>query len=207
MDADLVDGQHSAHYFALDDQGRRRLGVPRVDRHIYARENGWAMVALASLFEATGDESYRKEAERAADWIGQNRSLAGGGFRHDAQDASGPYLADSLAMSQAFLKLYECTGERKWLGKASEDLHFIDAHFRHSGSAGFVTSASSTGSVYQPRPEHDENIALARTAGLLSYYTGDPSFRQMAEVAMRYAVTPAIARQYSRRPCYWWIAR
>ncbi|MBI2784419.1 MAG: thioredoxin domain-containing protein, partial [Gammaproteobacteria bacterium] len=40
QDADLVPGEHSADYFALDDAGRRARGVPRIDRHIYARENG-----------------------------------------------------------------------------------------------------------------------------------------------------------------------
>ncbi len=55
QDADVVSGRHSARYFALNDAGRRRLGIPRVDKHIYARENGWAIHSLTTLYEATGD--------------------------------------------------------------------------------------------------------------------------------------------------------
>lgn len=197
MDADLIDGQHSAHYFALGDAARRRSGIPRVDRHIYARENGWAIAALATLYQATGEESNLAEAKRAADWVVENRSLPEGGFRHDEQDAAGPYLADTLAMSQAFLKLYECSGDGSWLRRASAGLRFIDSHFRNRNGAGFVTSATSTDSGYQPHPQRDENVALARTANLLGHYTGDPAFPAIANQAMRYAVTFAIARQYS----------
>src|SRR5436309_968587 len=57
QDADLVDGEHSAGYFALTDQARRVKGIPRVDKHIYARENGWAAEALTQLAMASGDRS------------------------------------------------------------------------------------------------------------------------------------------------------
>ena len=55
QDADVIDGQHSAHYFKLNDAARRRIGIPRIDKHIYSRENGWAITALAQLYDATGD--------------------------------------------------------------------------------------------------------------------------------------------------------
>ena len=35
QDADLVQGEHSADYFALSDADRRKRGIPRVDQHIY----------------------------------------------------------------------------------------------------------------------------------------------------------------------------
>ena len=118
QDADLVDGEHSAEYFALDDAGRRARGVPRVDQHLYARENGLAITGLAALYAASGDEACLAEARRAAEWVMAQRSLEGGGFRHDAQDAAGPYLADTLAMGRAFLALYSVTAEREWLTRA-----------------------------------------------------------------------------------------
>ena len=97
-------------YFALDDAARRKLGVPVVDKHRYARENGWMIHALATAYTVTGDRTYLDDAQRAARWIIANRSLSGGGFRHDERDAAGPYLEDTLAMSDAFLALYTATG-------------------------------------------------------------------------------------------------
>ena len=55
QDADLVPGEHSEGYFALGDQERRQQGIPRVDTHIYSRENGWAIQALATLYAVTGE--------------------------------------------------------------------------------------------------------------------------------------------------------
>ena len=88
QDADLVQGEHSADYFALSDADRRKRGIPRIDQHIYARENGWAINALATLYSVTGDESALADAVRAAEWIIANRALPGGGFRHDAKDVT-----------------------------------------------------------------------------------------------------------------------
>jgi uncharacterized protein YyaL (SSP411 family) len=57
QDADLIRGQHSEGYFALNDEERRKQGIPQVDKHIYSRENGWAINGLAALYSATGEES------------------------------------------------------------------------------------------------------------------------------------------------------
>ncbi len=193
QNADLIDGKHSAAYFKLSDAGRRKLGIPRIDKHVYSRENGWAIEAIATLYGATGDQQYLDEAVRAAQWIIQNRALEGGGFRHDTKDVAGPYLADTLAMARAFLNLYEVTGDRAWLGRAESAAKFIAANFADP-QAGFLTSKTPTDSTYKPRPERDENMLVARFANLLSRYTGIQDYHAMAERAMRYLVAPQIAK-------------
>src|SRR5262249_28341401 len=95
QDADLVAAEHSGEYYALDDAGRRARGVPRVDRHLYARETGWMAVAYAAMYAATGEPSFRDEAEAAARWIRSERSTPSGAYRHDAADEAGPYLGDT----------------------------------------------------------------------------------------------------------------
>ena len=200
QDADLIDGQHSAAYFKLNDAARRRLGVPRVDRHIYARENGWAIAALAVLSQVTGDATCLTDAERAARWVIANRALDGGGFRHDERDPAGPYLGDTLAMTRAFLNLYAVTQDRAWLDRARHSLEFIAANFRNSAGAGYVTARAAADAAYQPRPERDENVAVARAANAAWRAGGDAKFRKIAEEAMRYVVTPQIARAYTAAP-------
>ena len=200
QNADLIDGRHSAAYFKLDDAGRRRQGVPRIDRHIYARENGWAITALAALSQNGGDPACLADAERAARWTLDHRSLDGGGFRHDEQDPAGPYLGDTLAMTRAFLALYSATQDRAWLSRAGRGLEFIAANFRNTAGAGYVTARPATGAAYQPRPERDENVALARAALAAWRASGDSKFRGIAEEAMRYVVTPQVARAYTAAP-------
>jgi len=192
QDADLVKGQHSGEYFSLDDAARRKLGVPVVDKHRYARENGWMIHALATAYTVTGDRVYRDDAQRAARWIVANRSLPGGGFRHDERDAAGPYLEDTLAMGEGFLALYTATGAREWLAHAESAASFIEQRFRGS-QPGYVTSAPRTASRLQSKSNIDENIRLARFANLLHRYTGNAHYRAMSDYALRMLVTEQVA--------------
>jgi uncharacterized protein YyaL (SSP411 family) len=194
QDADLLKGRHSADFFALDDAGRRARGIPSVDRHLYARENGWMAHALTYLYAATGDREVLARAERAAAWALEHRRLPDGGFTHDSVDPAGPYLEDTLAMGRAFLGLYQVTGSRQWLAAAEDAARFVRGGFA-AGAAGFVSAASD--GVLPPRPQADENLMQARFANLLWQYTGKDEYREDAQRAMRYLVTREVAL---RRP-------
>lgn len=198
QDADLKPGEHSAEYFALNDKDRRAKGIPRIDKHVYARENGWAINAITYLYMATGNTEYLKEAEKATQWIIANRSIEGGGFRHDETDKGGPYLGDTLAMGRAFLTLYQATGDQQWLKRASQAGDFIGQHFENkqggkdSLSAGFLTAEAKANAIASPEPLLEENQSMCRFANLLNQYTGEDKYKAMAESAMRYLSTPDI---------------
>jgi uncharacterized protein YyaL (SSP411 family) len=193
MDADLIDGVHSADYFALDDAARRKQGIPRIDTHIYSRENGWAINALAALYAATGEIDALEQARSSAAWIISNRSLGNGGFRHGDADPAGPYLGDTLAMGRAMLNLYSVTADRNWLVRAQSAADFITAHFTAAGYVGVATSDLTAAGPFAPRPELDENVAVARFANLLFHYTGKPQNRKLAETAMSYLAAKEVA--------------
>jgi uncharacterized protein len=190
QDADLIDGEHGGEYFQLGDSDRRRLGLPRIDTHVYTRENGWAINALTVLYTVSGQQDCLAEAIQAADWICAHRMLSNGGFRHDAVDAAGPYLGDTLAMGRAFLALYACTGDRVWLQKAASAVDFISANFGRE--AGYLTSANI--GALKSQPQLDENIGLVRLANLLAHYTGNLEYRKVAEQAMRLVATPGATK-------------
>src|SRR4051794_2013775 len=201
QDADLVQGEHSGVYFALDDAGRRKLGVPRIDTHVYARENGWAIQGLVAWYAATGETKALDEAKQAAEWVIANRALDGGGFRHDERDSGGPFLGDTLAMGRAFLALYGATGDREWLKRSEAAAGFIEKRFGGNGAedaAGFPTAAAaaaSASSALKPQPQIDENVAAARFFNLLAHYTGNAAYREgPARRAMRFLATPQVAR-------------
>jgi uncharacterized protein YyaL (SSP411 family) len=189
QDADLVPGEHGGEYFQLSDAGRRQRGVPRIDTHIYARENGWAINALATLYAVTGEQDYLDDAIRGANLIIAHRALPGGGFRHDEKDPAGPYLGDTLFMGRAFLTLYAVTADRAWLGRAEEAVQFISTNFE--ADIGYITSAGAA--ELKSKPQVDENVAVARLANLLHQYTGKAEYNQIAEHAMRFLSAPGIA--------------
>ncbi len=190
QDADLVPGQHAADYFLLEDADRRARGVPRVDTHRYARENGWAIAALCALSCATGDQAPLDDARRAADWVVAHRALAGGGFRHDEADAAGPFLGDTLAMGSAFLALHQATGDAAWLARAGEAADFIRAHFARGADPGYATSDTTAQSFPKPRPEFDESVGLARFANLLGRATARQQDHALAESSLKWALSP-----------------
>jgi len=194
QDADLSAAVSGHEYYALADDKRRALGLPRIDTHVYARENGWAIAALSRYSDASGDPAALQAAQRAARWIAANRALPGGGFRHDGKDRGGPYLGDSSAMAEAFLSLYRSTGDRVWLRQSLSALDYIDRHFRNA-QGGFDTAAAARkaqGVFAHPIRLYEENVALVRTANLAYRYTGDARWRKLAEHGLRYLAAPAL---------------
>lgn len=188
QDADLSREVDGHHYYPLDDAGRRKLGMPKLDTHLYARENGWAIGALAVYADVAGDPKALEAATAAARWVQANRALPGGGFSHGDNDRGGPFLGDSAAMAQAFVDLYAATGDRRWLKAAESAADFIGATFRDD-AGGYVTAArgeSATGVFAKPSKVIDEQVAVARTMNLIRRNTGDARYGALAEHAARY---------------------
>ena len=194
QDADLSAAVTGHEYYLLADDKRRALGLPRIDTHVYARENGWAIAALSRYSDVGGDPAALQAALRSARWIVANRALPGGGFRHDEKDHGGPYLGDSAAMGAAFFGLYRSTGDRAWLQLSLAALDFIERHFRNA-QGGFNTAAPAArahGVFAQSVRLYEENVAVTRTANLAYRYTGDARWQKLAEHGLRYLAAPAL---------------
>jgi uncharacterized protein YyaL (SSP411 family) len=193
QDADLIPGKHSQEYFTLDNNARRKLGIPKVDKHIYSRENGWVIEALTYLYSATGDQKYLDAAIKAAEWIIANRA-DGDGFAHE--NPSQPYLSDNLSIGRAFLALYATSGDRAWLKKAESVANFIGKTF--ALPTGFATAkAGGADDVINL----DENVLATRFFNCLYHYTGENKYQDWALVAMHYLSTPAVSENLHRLVC------
>lgn len=184
QDADVNPGEKATAYFALADAARRRLGIPRVDRHQYADANGQAIAALALYSDVTGDDAALAAAVRAAEWALRTRTFGKGGFRHDANNTTGPYLSDTLAMGEALLALYRSTGQRRWLSDAQAASDFLISAFR-SKEGGFVGAVPGNSPV-EPVADIAENTAVVRWLNLLAHYTGDAATREAAGHGMKF---------------------
>ncbi len=198
QDADLNHDIDGHKYYALDDAGRRKLGMPHIDNHLYARENGWAISGLAAFYNVTNDPKVLAMAERTAKWVNTNRAIPGGGFRHGDNDRGGPFLGDSLAMGQAFLDLYAATGDRDWLMELGKAGDFIGTNFRDE-TGGFFSSKTSEGKVgvFAKPPKHvDDQIQVARFMNMLNRYFGNDTYKDYAAHAMQYltSVSAEVAR-------------
>ncbi len=196
QDADVDVQMKGKEFYSKDDSARRALGkMPRIDKNIYARENGWMISALSALYDASGEEKYLEAAKRSAEWVLKNRALGGGGFRHDAEDRAGPYLGDTLAMGQAFIDLYRSDADRKWIAHAEDAARFIETNFKDAENAGYINAVvppGAKGVFAKPVKQVDENAAAARFANLLYHNTGKTEYRAIHERAMKYLASPTV---------------
>lgn len=189
QDADLDRETDGHKFYALREVERRKLGMPRIDKNLYARENGWAISGLTAFYNVTNDPRVLGSAERAAKWVNDNRARPEGGFRHGAKDRGGPFLGDALAMGQAFLDLYAATGKREWLTSAARAGDFVATFEDKDG--GFLTSKTSEAKVgvfAKPAKLIDDQIQVARFMNMLNRYFGSESYREHASHAMRYLI-------------------
>jgi len=194
QDADLDHDTDGHKYYALGDNDRRKLGMPRIDKNIYARENGWAISGLAAYYNVTNDPKILAMAERTAKWVKENRALPSGGFRHGETDRGGPFLGDTLAMGQAYLDLYAATGNRDWLTEAGKAGDFIGAAFKDD-AGGFFTSKTTEANVgvfAKPAKLNDDQIEVVRLMNMLNRYFGNDVYKDYASHAMKYLTAAAV---------------
>lgn len=123
QDADLrgKDAQMvGASYYALPANERRKLGMPRIDRAVYADLNGLMIHALSEYYCASEDPDALEAARRAAERILLSHRHPRGGLRHgvDAAPDQPRYLADQAAIAWGLLALYRVSGERRWRDEA-----------------------------------------------------------------------------------------
>ncbi len=202
QDADVSPKVGGHEFYSKDVEGRRALGLPRIDSHEYTRETAWAIRALCRYYDVTGNREAIRVADRAADWVSKNRSRSSGGYRHDAVDRGGPFLDDSLSMSQAYLSLYQSTAQRKWLKDATNSLDFIERTLRHA-NAGYIAApraANAPGVFGHAFRTPEGNASVVEIASLAYNYTGNLHYRSMARHAMRYLAAYANAESETFHP-------
>lgn len=200
QDADVIKGTHSDSFFKLNDENRRKKGMPAIDKNIYARENGWYIRGLISSYEYTGDEKALSLATEAARWVIANRQNSEGGFQHSGKDIAGPYLGDTLEMGFALLQLYEATAERKYLVDSERAAQYLIKKFAHNvgeKKVGYDTAFEREDSPIKSSQIKEENVEAARYLNSLYHYTGDKNYLKGAEIAMKYLATGDIALEES----------
>jgi uncharacterized protein YyaL (SSP411 family) len=191
MDADLnahePPGSGKAYvtgnaYYAMDDAGRRALGLPRVDAHAYGRENGLAIDAYVTLYEATGDATALEAAKKAAARVLATHEADGGGVTHGSRpDDPGKvlYLADNAALGFGLAHLAAATHDEATLAAAKRLADFMLRDLYDGKGGGFFGSTPDPDAVgvfaLRRRPPEDDVMA-ARFLVRLGKLAPDPRY-------------------------------
>jgi uncharacterized protein YyaL (SSP411 family) len=146
-------------YYAKDDAGRRALGIPWVDTHVYARENGVAIAALVTL----GEPDALARARKAGDAIAVTHVTPDGSVKHDAKSTGVFYLADAAALGLAYARLGAALDDprSKWL--ASRIAAGMSRNFGETGAFYDVTKETDAAGVFARRQRSFvHNVVAAR---------------------------------------------
>jgi uncharacterized protein len=203
-DADLNAHDHGKpfvaghEYYAMDDVHRRALGIPRVDTHEYGKENGLAIAAYVSLFEATGDASALASAERAAKRILATHATARGGISHDGAEKPSAilHLADNAAFGLGLMRLYAATKREEYFAAASKIADFIlrelaDDRAERGGFFASSADPDAVGIFAVRRKPFEDNVAAIRLFARLARTRGDGAkYRGAIANALRCIATP-----------------
>ncbi len=196
--APFIDGHR---YYAGNESERLALGVPDVDRHVYAAENGLMIGALCSLFVATRADSALASARRAADGLLLSHVEPDGRVLHDAQASDKVhFLADGAALGRGFVALYRVTQDAKYLNAARAIAHGLEPLFDATLNAYFAHDADpdAAGVFADRRHPFEHNVSSARFLSALADASGEAGHRARAEAVLAAISTPAALEAQGR---------
>jgi len=161
--ARFVDGDV---YYRLGDPQRRTLGLPRIDDHVYAYENGLAIAALCALHESAADVDALARAIRAAEFVLAEHIDKNGLPKHDAKNPSSlRHLADSASFGLAMMRLYQATNDGAWRERAERIAKAMEERFLDSTTGALFAhteDASAVGVFAQRQRPFGANVLAAR---------------------------------------------
>jgi uncharacterized protein YyaL (SSP411 family) len=168
---------------------RSRRVWPGRDDKILTSWNALMISAFARAYQVLGDESYRRAAERAVEFIYTHLQRDGRLLRtcKDGTAKLNAYLDDYAFLLNAVLDLYEGTFDLGLIARARQLGDALLAHFEDRERGGFFfTSADHETLVQRPKAAFDGSIPSGNSTaaeGLLRlyYYVGDARFLAAAE--------------------------
>ncbi len=156
---------------------RERRARPTVDDKVIASWNGLMVEALIRGFEATGAETYRRAAEKCADFLCTRMRDDQGRVRHTWREGRlqpQSFLEDYAAVSAGLSELHRVTGEARWLDEATRFSERIVADFWEEkegvffatpiGQAAPLARMSNVDDEAVPSPSAQAALALLRQA-------------------------------------------
>ncbi len=170
-------------FYAADEPKRRAMGIPWVDTHVYARENGLAISALLAFWESGQEPAALKAAVRAAEVLAHSHVLSDGSVKHEAA-STGPYfLPDAAALGVAFARLGAATRDPKWTALA------------HSVAARMIAQfgGGSPGALFDQTIDPDaQGVFLRRLSSFAPNVTAATLLTEVGDKAGARAILAAI---------------
>lgn len=183
-------------YYALGEKERLAQGIPRIDRHEYGKENGLAIAAYVTMYEASGDAAVLASAEKAARRVLATHSVRGG-ISHDVIDREKPpkvlFLSDNASMALALLRLAEVTKNAEYAKAASTIADFILTELvddEGGGLFGSTKDPDAVGIFAKRRIPFEDDVVALRVFARLARTSVDAKYKTAIDRILRAITTP-----------------
>ena len=170
---------------------------PGLDDKVLTEWNGLMLALLAEAAAATGRDDWREAAVATGDFLVRELRRADGRWLRSWQADGGArhlaYAADQAALVDAFTRLYEATGEARWIAEARSTADSLVELFWDGERGGlFTTGADAERLVTRNKDLMDNATPSANSlaaVGLLrlAALTGEDAYRDRAEDILRLA--------------------
>ena len=177
-------------YYQLAKTERLKQKTPYVDKHIYTNWNAMMISAYLDASFVLDNFDAQEFALKSLNRLLSLNFKENEGMYHfyDGQPQLRNQLIDQVQTATTLTHAYECTGERLFLKQAEELLKFTSSRLRDPEVGGFfdtTVDADAPGFLKRPMKPMDENSVAARAFMRVYYFTGDASYREMAEQALK----------------------
>ncbi len=177
---------------------------PGLDDKTLASWNALVIQGLVDAYKAFGDEQFKNLALKNARFIIKSMMKKEGKLFHTwkkGKSSVNGFLEDYALVIQAFISLFQISGEIVWLKHAGNLLEYTQKHFYDETSGLFYFSEKNAGAVLTNHFQNEDNVipaansVMANNLHALYLLLGKPEYLIRAK-KMLYHVTP----QFSKYP-------
>ncbi len=178
------------HWKELLLEARAQRIRPGLDTKALTSWNALLLEAYVEAYKSFQDPTFLEQAKKLAQWIASAQSQKDGGLWHcwkDGEAYQTGLLEDYAFASQAFLALFEVTGQEEYLRQAEAYVNYAQENFMDAASQLFFTqSKSSTPLIAQSQEIADNvipsaNAVMALNLFKLGHYTGKRAYKTQSE--------------------------
>ncbi len=192
MDSDVRRGSSwidGARYFALDERGRLRLGLPEIDRSAYTAPNAELATAYLLAGRAMRRAPLLESGLRLLTAL-EPRMDSRGALRRQGSGGPCGLLEDQLAMARAELAAFACTRREPYLHRARKALSFALGPLRDPSTGGLLLKApeARVAGDWPEAVDPDASAAAALVADDLARLSGKESDGRRARAMLEWAM-------------------
>ena len=182
------DADGEDEYYGKPIEERRKMELPYIDKTIYTNLSSLMAAAFLEAYLVLGIDYCRDFALKTIDFLTQKCYDREKGMFHyyDTEAHVSGLATDNISMMEALLSCFEITADKKYLEYAEQIAKFLIENLKEKDGAFFdrVKMEDDIGHLKMRNRPIGENAAAAECFSKLCIFTGDGSYKKIAEEAL-----------------------